>query len=98
MNNINNQNSINDISLKLETIKNFTKNVYDNILNYYNEIISMNKSKGNNKSIKKRKSKNFQNNNDKNINNNDSENENIIKEMLVEIEKIFNNFVEYVKH
>ena len=81
-----------NLYLKIETIKSFVENIYENVLNKYNEIITNIKIRFNFRKFKINKNKYSQNIN------NEYYKENDIKEMLFEIEKIFHEVIEYIKY
>ena len=77
-------------SLELESIKQSITNLYNNILDNYNEVFSKINLKGNINN----KNKTNRNIIKKSFNNTEREHE--IKEIILELEKIFNDIIEYV--
>ena len=85
-------NNNNKISIKFKMLKDFIYGFYNNIVTNYNDISSKVYSKGK-ILLSKKEPKIFDDNSS-----NDFDNENNIKEIIIEIERIFNNLIEYANY
>ena len=83
----------NEISIKFKLLKDFINVFYNNILSNYNEISSKFKPEGR-LLLSLKEPKIYEESNSTN----DFNNENNIKEIIIEIEKIFNNLYEYINY
>lgn len=91
--NISDLNGNNQISIKFKLLKDFVNVFYNNILTNYNEISSKFKPEGK-LLLSLKEPKIYEESNSSN----DFNNENSIKEIIIEIEKIFNNLYEYINY
>jgi hypothetical protein len=85
-------NNNNKISIKFKMLKDFIYGFYNNIVTNYNDISSKVYSKG--KILLSKKEPKIYDDNSSN----DFDNENNIKEIIIEIERIFNNLIEYANY
>ena len=83
----------NEISIKFKLLKDFINVFYNNILSNYNEISSKFKPEGK-LLLSLKEPKIYEESNSTN----DFNNDNNIKEIIIEIEKIFNNLYEYINY
>jgi len=83
----------NEISIKFKLLKDFINVFYNNILSNYNEISTKFKPEGK-LLLSLKEPKIYEESNSTN----DFNNENNIKEIIIEIEKIFNNLYEYINY
>ena len=83
----------NEISIKFKLLKDFINVFYNNILSNYNEISSKFKPEGR-LLLSLKEPKIYEESNSTN----DFNNDNNIKEIIIEIEKIFNNLYEYINY